>query len=124
VSVTGMLTQTCTVQTFTPSTTVRDGAGHPTGTWADTYTLVPCRLTQWTPGREVVVGKEAMVADFLVFLPASPIVTERNRIANVSAGNAAQTLFSAAALEVLNVTPGIDGGGGLSHQEVAVRLVR
>ena len=75
-SYTSLLIDSCTVSRYTEGT--RDSYGKPARTWADHLTAQACRLTTPT-GREVQVGVEVVIADYLLFMQDVD-VTEEERI--------------------------------------------
>ena len=71
-----LLFQTCTIQRFTGGAV--DAYGNPTLVWADHLIDEPCRLAA-SPGREIKVGAELVIADYKLFVESIDI-TEQDRI--------------------------------------------
>lgn len=118
----GLLTDTCTIRRFT-DTGVKDDLGRPVVTWADLATLVDCRLDTGG-GREITIGKEVVIADFMLFLKPAEDITEKDRVRTVVRGGVtilAEDSTDEDGCEVRLVeTP-----GGLNHhKEVALTLTR
>ena len=103
-----LLIDVCNVSRYTEG--LPDAYGNPALTWADHLTDEPCRLTTPT-GREVMVGAQLVVADYLVFL-GDVDVTEQDRIT-----------IDLVSYEVLLVADRQDGFRP-HHKEAFVRTVR
>lgn len=74
----GGLTQRCTIQTYSSSTT--NGHGQPVLVWANTYTSVPCRLCVLKSGREIKAEKNVVIAYTKLFVEAAQTVDEQDRV--------------------------------------------
>ena len=75
-----LLTETCAIRRFTASGT--GSYGEPTGTWGDLAVDVSCLkqpLTGRAVGKELVVGREARITDFVLFLEVQD-VTAADRV--------------------------------------------
>lgn len=75
-SYTTLLIDTCTIRRYTEG--ARDGYGKPARTWTDHLTDQACRLAR-PKGREVMVGVEVVIADYILFTQDID-VTEEDRI--------------------------------------------
>ena len=105
-----LLTQLCIIRRFTASGT--GNYGEPTGTWGDFAVDVPClkqSLTGRAVGKELVVGREARITDFVLFLEIQD-VTAADRI--VHAG------------ETYGIIVVKDPGGQGHHLELILELVK
>lgn len=71
-----LLLDVCTVQRFTEG--AANDYGNPTLTWADHLTDEACRL-EASPGRELKVGAEIVIADYKLFL-GDVDITEQDRV--------------------------------------------
>ena len=106
-----LLTQLCTIRRFTASGGT-GGYGAPAGTWGDLATDVPCLkqpLTGRAVGRELVVGRQARITDFVLFLETRD-VTAADEI--VHAG------------ETYGIIVVKDPGGQGHHLELFLELVK
>ncbi len=87
-SYTSLLIDLCTIQRYTEG--VADAYGNPTLTWDLTYLVDElCRLVA-SPGREIKVGAEIVIADYKLFLDSIDI-TEQDRV--VMGGNTYEILL-------------------------------
>ena len=112
----GLLTDTCTIRRFT-DTGVKDDLGRPVVTWTSLATLVPFRLDDGG-GREIIIGKEVVIADFAGFFKVTQDITEKDRVTDIVRDGV--TLVSKECDIRLVETP-----GGLNHhKEVALTLTR
>ena len=103
-----MLINTCTVSRY--ATGGIDTYGHAVKTWGNHLVGQPCRL-QATDAREVVIGKEVVLADYRLYLmPVS--VTERDRVT-----------IGDAEYEILAVRR-VQNGAGEHHLECDLRTIR
>ena len=103
-----LLISTCTTKRFTEG--AADSYGNPIKTWPDNLTNQPCRLS--TPsGREIMVGAEVVVADYLLFI-GDVDITEQDRV-----------VIDTVAYEVLLVKSLQDSTSG-HHRECYLRTVR
>ena len=105
------LTQTCTISKNTPG--VVDTYNRPADSWADAYTLVACRLID-KRGKETVIDKQVVMADFLLFLKIGQDITEKDRV-GIDINGVSQTLA------VILVS---DASSKSHHLEVACKLMR
>ena len=103
-----LLVNTCTVSRY--ATGGIDAYGHAVKTWGNHLLGQPCRL-QATGAREVVIGKEVVLADYRLYLP--PVsVTERDRVT-----------IDATEYEILAVRR-VQNGAGEHHLECDLRAAR
>lgn len=104
----GLLLNTCTVSRYT--TGGIDDYGHAVKTWGNHLVGQPCRL-QATETREVVIGKEVVLANYrLYLLPVS--VTEQDRVT-----------IDGVEYEILAVRR-VQNGAGEHHLECDLRAAR
>lgn len=107
-----LLIEVCTVKRYDELGT--DPYGNPTGTWDDHLEDEPCRIS--TPkGREIKIGAEVVIADYLLFLEDVDI-TEQDRVEMVVDGNTVT-------YEILLVARRKNGLGA-HHRECYLRTVR
>ena len=107
-----LLINVCTIKRF--NATAEDGYGNPTGIWDDHLPDEPCRLS--TPkGREIKVGAEVVIADYLLFLDDIDI-TEQDKVEMLVDG-------VTITYEVLLVARRQNGVGS-HHRECYLRTVR
>lgn len=107
-----LLINTCTIKKLVQGPGV-DAYGHPDVSWNDVPDTA-CRITTPT-GREIMVGAEVVVADYLLFLEDVDI-DEQDRIEMVVDG-VTETY------EILLVKRRQDGAGA-HHRECFLRTVR
>ena len=105
------LTQTCTISRNTPG--LVDTYNRQADSWANTYTLVPCRLID-QKGKETVIDKQVVMADFLLFFKIGQDITEKDRVV-IDINGVSQTLA------VILVS---DASSKAHHLEVACKLMR
>lgn len=106
-----LLTQTCTIRRFTASGSPGN-YGEPLGSFGDLATGVACLkqpLTGRTVGKELVVGREARITDFVLFLLPRD-VTAADRVVHTG--------------ETYNVIVVKDPGGQGHHLELILELVK
>lgn len=106
-----LLTQTCTIRRFVPSGSLGN-YGEPLGSFEDLASGVACLkqpLTGRAVGRELVVGREARITDFVLFLEIRD-VTAADRIAQGG--------------EIYGIIVVKDPGGQGHHLELILELVK
>ena len=103
-----LLIHTCTVKKF--GSVSDDDYGNPIKVWVDDATD-DCRLTA-SPGREIKVGAEVVVADYKLFVKGTLDITEQDRV-----------VISGVTYEVLLVQ-GYSDGTILHHKQCWLRTVR
>ena len=106
-SFTDLLIDTCIRDRYSPGTP--DKYGNPKKTWGD-YLASPCRLMD-SGGREVKIGVEVVIADYLLFLPDID-VTEQDKI-----------IINGMTCEILLVEQLQDNRNN-HHKEILLRIVR
>ncbi len=106
-----LLTEICIIRRFTASGP--PGAyGEPGGTWGDFAVDVPCLkqpLTGRAVGKELVVGREARITDFILFLEVQD-VTAADRVVHTG--------------ETYGIIVVKDPGGQGHHLELILELVK
>lgn len=106
-----LLTQLCTIRRFTASGGT-GSYGAPAGTWGDLAVDVPCLkqpLTGRAVGKELVVGREARITDFVLFLETQD-VTAADEILHTG--------------ETYGIIVVKDPGGQGHHLELILELVK
>ncbi len=112
-----LLIHSCDIQR--KSVTGVDGGGLPVTSWANLATSVSCRfepLELTSTSREIHIGSQIMIAEYIVYFVSSQDITEKDRLV-VASGDFAAT-YSAEL--VRKGTDDVD----LHHIEAFVRTVR
>ena len=103
-----LLLDTCTIREYTNA--APDDYGVPGKTWSDFLVNEPCRLVSNT-NREVKIGAEIVMADYILFIDNVDI-TEQHRV-----------IVNSITYEVLSATTRADGISN-HHQECLLRVIK
>ena len=110
-AITDLFNITCTISRYTEG--AQDEVGQPDKTWADHLTDVDCRLmaAPMGAGREIKIGVEVVLAEYILFLGAID-VTERDRV-----------IIGSISYEVLLITEYTDYSDA-HHKKAYLRTIR
>ena len=109
--ITDLFNITCTISRYTEG--AQDEVGQPAETWADHLTDVACRLmaAPMGAGREIKIGVEVVLAEYILFLGAID-VTERDEV-----------IIGAITYEILLITEYTDCSDA-HHKKAYLRTLR